>query len=161
MLGSLSPQLRRQALLVLVVASLGYFVDIFDLLLFSMVRLKSLQSLGVAPADMLVQGARLISLQMYGMLLGGVLWGVMGDKRGRLSVLFGSIILYSIANLANAYAQTVDQYALWRFLAGVGLAGELGPASPWWPRSCPRRAAVTAPVWWRAWASWAPWWLTW
>ena len=126
MLGSLNPQLRRQAILVLVVASLGYFVDIFDLLLFSMVRIKSLQSLGVTPEDMLVQGTRLISLQMYGMLVGGVVWGIMGDKRGRLSVLFGSIILYSVANIANAYAQTVDQYALWRFIAGVGLAGELG-----------------------------------
>ena len=126
MLEDLTPQLRRQAILIVLVASLGYFVDIFDLLLFGMVRIKSLTDLGVAPADMLAQGGRMISLQMWGMLVGGVFWGILGDKRGRLSVLFGSIILYSIANLANAAVATVDQYAFWRFVAGLGLAGELG-----------------------------------
>lgn len=126
MLSELEPTQRRQAILIVLVAALGYFVDIFDLLLFGMVRIKSLTDLGVAPEDMLAQGGRLISLQMWGMLVGGVFWGILGDKRGRLSVLFGSIILYSVANIANAYVSTVDQYALWRFIAGVGLAGELG-----------------------------------
>jgi hypothetical protein len=112
--------------LIVLVAALGYFVDIFDLLLFGMVRIKSLKDLGVAPEQMLEQGGRLISSQMWGMLAGGVLWGVLGDKKGRLSVLFGSIITYSIANLANAWVSSVDQYVLWRFIAGLGLAGELG-----------------------------------
>lgn len=126
MLNELPPAQRRQALLIVLVAALGYFVDIFDLLLFGMVRVKSLTELGVAPEQMLEQGGRLISLQMWGMLVGGIFWGVLGDRKGRLSVLFGSIITYSIANLANAYVSTVDQYAVWRFIAGVGLAGELG-----------------------------------
>lgn len=126
MLNELPPAQRRQALLIVLVAALGYFVDIFDLLLFGMVRVKSLTELGVPPEQMLEQGGRLISLQMWGMLVGGIFWGVLGDRKGRLSVLFGSIITYSIANLANAYVTTVDQYALWRFIAGVGLAGELG-----------------------------------
>ena len=123
MLAELDATHRRQAILIVLVAALGYFVDIFDLLLFGMVRIKSLTDLGVAPADMLVQGGRLISLQMWGMLVGGVFWGILGDKRGRLSVLFGSIVLYSVANFANAYVTTVDQYAFWRFVAGLGLAG--------------------------------------
>jgi putative MFS transporter len=126
MFSDLSPTLRRQALLVILVAALGYFVDIYDLLLFSMVRLPSLTSLGVAPADLLGQGVRLLDMQMGGLLLGGILWGVLGDKKGRLSVLFGSIILYSLANLCNGMVSTVGQYALCRLLAGVGLAGELG-----------------------------------
>jgi MFS family permease len=126
MFGDLSPALRRQALLIVVVAALGYFVDIFDLLLFGMVRIKSLVDLGVTPEGMLAAGGSVFSWQMRGMLVGGLLWGILGDKRGRLSVLFGSIITYSIANIANAYVHTVGQYELWRFIAGVGLAGELG-----------------------------------
>lgn len=110
-----------------IVAALGYFVDIYDLLLFSIVRVTSLKSLGVvAEQDLLDKGIFLINAQMAGLLVGGVLWGVMGDKRGRLSVLFGSILLYSLANIANGFVTTVDQYALLRFIAGVGLAGELG-----------------------------------
>jgi MFS family permease len=126
MFAELSPTQRRQALLVIVVAALGYFVDIYDLLLFSMVRVPSLADLGVPPDQILGQGLKLLNMQMGGMLVGGVLWGVLGDKKGRLSVLFGSIILYSLANLLNGMATTVDQYAVLRFLAGVGLAGELG-----------------------------------
>jgi MFS transporter, putative metabolite:H+ symporter len=122
----LSPALRRQALLLILVAALGYFVDIYDLLLFSMVRMPSLVSLGVAPDQLLVQGVRLFDMQMGGLLLGGILWGVLGDKQGRLSVLFGSIILYSLANLGNGMVTTLGQYALCRLLAGIGLAGELG-----------------------------------
>ncbi|MFN7486605.1 MAG: MFS transporter, partial [Cyclobacteriaceae bacterium] len=108
------------------VAALGYFVDIYDLLLFSIVRISSLRSMGVSDADMLATGEFLIRVQMTGLLVGGLIWGIMGDKRGRLSVLFGSILLYSLANIANGFATTVDQYAVLRFIAGIGLAGELG-----------------------------------
>jgi len=109
-----------------IVAALGYFVDIYDLLLFSIIRVKSLKSLGLTDALIDTEGKFIISIQMYGLLLGGILWGMMGDKKGRLSVLFGSIVLYSLANIANGFVTTVNQYALARFIAGVGLAGELG-----------------------------------
>ncbi len=109
-----------------IVAALGYFVDIYDLLLFSIIRVKSLKGLGLTDALVGSEGQFIISIQMYGLLLGGILWGVMGDKKGRLSVLFGSIILYSLANIANGFVQTANQYALARFIAGIGLAGELG-----------------------------------
>lgn len=109
-----------------IVASLGYFVDIYDLLLFSIVRRPSLAALGV-PKDLLFdQGEFLLQVQMGGLLLGGIIWGIMGDKRGRLSVLFGSILLYSIANIANGFVTSVEQYTVLRFIAGIGLAGELG-----------------------------------
>jgi MFS family permease len=110
------------------IGALGYFVDIYDLLLFSIVRTKSLADLGVPPADSLTVGLALLSWQMWGLLGGGLLWGVLGDKRGRVSVLFGSILLYSTANIANAFVSTLGQYEFWRFVAGVGLAGELGAA---------------------------------
>ena len=110
----------------ILVAALGYFVDIYDLILFSIVRVSSLKSIGVADADLLPTGVLLLNMQMGGMLIGGIIWGVLGDKRGRLSVLFGSIIMYSIANIANGFVTSVPQYALLRFVAGVGLAGELG-----------------------------------
>lgn len=106
------------------VAALGYFVDIYDLLLFNIVRVPSLKSMGVA--DFNKSGEYIIMIQMIGLLLGGIIWGIMGDKKGRLSVLFGSIILYSTANICNGFVQTVPQYALARFIAGIGLAGELG-----------------------------------
>lgn len=109
-----------------IVGALGYFVDIYDLLLFGIIRKSSLASLGLTPAEVLTQGEFIISIQMIGLMLGGILWGVIGDKKGRLSVLFGSILLYSLANIANGMVQTVEQYALLRFIAGVGLAGELG-----------------------------------
>ncbi len=109
-----------------IVAALGYFVDIYDLLLFSIVRIPSLRSMGVSEGEMLNQGEFLIRVQMAGLLVGGIIWGIMGDKRGRLSVLFGSILLYSLANIANGFAANVNQYALLRFIAGIGLAGELG-----------------------------------
>lgn len=110
------------------VGALGYFVDIYDLLLFSIVRRASLIDLGVPDEDLLSVGAALLNWQMGGLLLGGIAWGVLGDKRGRRAVLFGSIALYSVANLANAFVTTVPQYAAVRFLAGIGLAGELGAA---------------------------------
>jgi putative MFS transporter len=109
-----------------IVAALGYFVDIYDLLLFNIVRVDSLKDLGLSPALIKSEGEFIISIQMLGLLVGGVIWGIMGDKRGRLSVLFGSIILYSIANIVNGFVQTPNQYALVRFIAGIGLAGELG-----------------------------------
>lgn len=109
-----------------IVAALGYFVDIYDLLLFSIIRVKSLRGLGLSDALIDTEGKFIISIQMYGLLIGGILWGMMGDKKGRLSVLFGSIVLYSVANIANGFVQTVNQYALARFIAGIGLAGELG-----------------------------------
>ena len=112
---------------VVIVASLGYFVDIYDLVLFSIIRVDSLRGIGVTdPAALTAQGLSLLSMQMWGMLLGGVLWGVLGDKKGRLSVLFGSILLYSLANIANGFVQTVEQYGWLRLIAGIGLAGELG-----------------------------------
>jgi len=109
-----------------IIGALGYFVDIYDLLLFGIIRKTSLRSLGLSEEMVLTSGEFIISVQMIGLLIGGILWGVMGDKKGRLSVLFGSIILYSLANIANGMVQTVNQYALLRFIAGVGLAGELG-----------------------------------
>lgn len=108
------------------VAALGYFVDIYDLLLFSVIRIKSLKGLGLTDALCDTEGKYIISLQMYGFIIGGIIWGILGDKKGRLSVLFGSIILYSIANIANGMVQTTNQYALARFVAGIGLSGELG-----------------------------------
>ena len=105
------------------VAALGYFVDIYDLLLFTIVREPSLRSIGVTDAEMVNASTSIINWQMLGLLIGGILWGVMGDKKGRLSVLFGSIILYSTANFLNGYVQTVGQYATARFVAGIGLAG--------------------------------------
>ncbi len=111
---------------VVIVAALGYFVDIYDLLLFGIVRTASLTDLGLTGQANRDAGEFLISMQMYGMLIGGILWGILGDKKGRLSVLFGSIILYSVANIANGMVHSVEAYAVWRFIAGIGLAGELG-----------------------------------
>lgn len=109
-----------------IVAALGYFVDIYDLLLFTIVKKPSMLGVGSTDATMLVDSTRVINWQMTGLLLGGILWGVLADKKGRLSVLFGSIILYSVANFATGFVQTVNQYAACRFIGGLGLAGELG-----------------------------------
>lgn len=109
-----------------IVAALGYFVDIYDLLLFAIIRIESLTDLGLSKEMILIQGERILTWQMWGLLIGGIIWGVMGDKRGRLSVLFGSIVLYSLANIANGFVQGPDSYAWIRFIAGLGLAGELG-----------------------------------
>ena len=112
-----------------IVAALGYFVDIYDLLLFTIVREPSLGGIGVLLTDkaqVIAASTKIINWQMVGLLIGGIVWGTIGDKKGRLSVLFGSIALYSIANFLTGYVQTVDQYAWARFIAGVGLAGELG-----------------------------------
>ncbi len=112
--------------LAVIVAALGYFVDIYDLLLFTIVREPSLKGIKVSDAEMLSASTHIINFQMIGLLIGGILWGVMGDKRGRLSVLFGSILLYSVANFLTGYVQSVEEYAWLRFIAGIGLAGELG-----------------------------------
>ena len=109
-----------------IVAALGYFVDIYDLLLFTIVKKPSMLGVGTTDATMLADSTKVINWQMTGLLIGGIIWGVLGDKKGRLSVLFGSIILYSIANFITAYVTSVDQYAWCRFVAGLGLAGELG-----------------------------------
>jgi MFS family permease len=109
-----------------IVAALGYFVDIYDLLLFGIVRLPSLAALGLSESEISLTGASILNWQMAGLLIGGILWGVLGDKKGRLSVLFGSIITYSLANIACGFVQDPTTYKLLRFVAGVGLAGELG-----------------------------------
>lgn len=112
-----------------IVAALGYFVDIYDLLLFTIVREPSVVGVGVDKANtaaMIAASTKIINWQMVGLLIGGILWGVIGDKKGRLSVLFGSILLYSVANFVTGFVTTVDQYAYARFVAGIGLAGELG-----------------------------------
>jgi putative MFS transporter len=112
--------------LAILVAALGYFVDVFDLLLFSMVRVSSLTSLGYSGDELVTAGAYLLNLQLIGALVGGVFFGILGDKRGRVYVLFGSILIYSIATLLNAFVTSLTQYAILRFIAGFGLAGELG-----------------------------------
>lgn len=119
---------NNKILITIIIAALGYFVDIYELLLFSIVRKPSLIGLGVLDENvaLLEASTKVINWQMVGLLIGGILWGVIGDKKGRLSVLFGSIILYSVANFATGYVQTVDQYAWARFIGGIGLAGELG-----------------------------------
>jgi MFS family permease len=109
-----------------IVGALGFFVDIYDLLLFNIVRKSSFRDLGVPEDAMKDIGESIISWQMFGLTIGGILWGMMGDKKGRKSVLFGSILLYSLATIANGFVQTVDQYTWLRFIAGLGLAGELG-----------------------------------
>ncbi len=117
---------KKNITAILVISALGYFVDIYDLILFSIVRITSLKSLGVAETDLLPDGVLLLNMQMGGMLIGGIIWGILGDKKGRISVLFGSIFLYSVANIMNGFVQDIPQYAILRFIAGVGLAGELG-----------------------------------
>jgi putative MFS transporter len=124
---SRSPAQQNQIIMAsILIAALGYFVDIYDLILFSIVRIKSLKAIGVAPDQLLSQGVFVLNAQMAGMLLGGILWGILGDKKGRLSVLYGSILLYSLANIANGFVHDVHTYAILRLIAGIGLAGELG-----------------------------------
>ena len=108
------------------VAALGYLVDMYDLFIFSIVRVPSLKALGLNEDQLLSEGVFLLNIQMAGLLIGGITWGILGDKRGRLSVLFGSILIYSLANIGNGFVQTLEQYAVLRFIAGFGLAGELG-----------------------------------
>jgi MFS family permease len=119
---------NRQIALILIVAALGYFVDIYDLVLFGVVKAESLSQImsTASDADIAATGKFLFNMQMLGMLIGGLLWGILGDKKGRLKVLFGSILLYSTANIVNAFVTDVPTYAIVRIIAGIGLAGELG-----------------------------------
>lgn len=116
----------KQVWILITVASLGYFVDIYDLIIFSIVRITSFQDIGVPLDDMRVKGEYVLNMQMGGLLIGGLIWGIIGDKMGRMKVLFGSILIYSIANIANGFVNDVTTYGVIRFIAGIGLAGELG-----------------------------------
>jgi MFS family permease len=120
---SLGKELLRIPVLV---AALGYMVDMYDLFLFSIVRVPSLKSLHLSDDGVMKGGIMLLNLQMAGLLIGGIVWGVLGDKKGRLSVLFGSILIYSLANIGNGFVTSIGAYAVLRFIAGFGLAGELG-----------------------------------
>ncbi len=116
----------RKTKFTILVAALGYFVDVFDLILYTLLRNQSLTDIGVPPDQLKSVGATLLYWQMAGFIVGGILWGIIGDKRGRLSTLLGSILLYSIANIANGFVHSTDTYAVLRFISGVGLAGEIG-----------------------------------
>lgn len=117
---------KRNVIFIVLVASLGYFVDIYDLVVFSIVRIQSFQDIGIPEPEMRRGGEYVLNMQMGGLLLGGIIWGVIGDKFGRIKVLFGSILLYSFANISNAFVHDLHTYAIVRFIAGLGLAGELG-----------------------------------
>lgn len=117
---------RQRTIMAVTVAALGYFVDVYDIAIFSIVRIASLRDLGLAGDELLSTGVFLLNAQLVGMLIGGLLWGIWGDRRGRIQVLFGSILLYSLANFANAFVESIASYAILRFVAGVGLAGEVG-----------------------------------
>ena len=119
-------KISRNVILLISVAALGYFVDIYDLLIFSILRKESLLAIGVPADQILSKGLYIQNMQMFGLLIGGILWGVIGDKFGRIKVLFGSIMLYSAANFANGFVTDVETYAIIRLVAGIGLAGELG-----------------------------------
>ncbi|MCX7626480.1 MAG: MFS transporter, partial [Candidatus Sumerlaeaceae bacterium] len=121
-----TPDLNRTTVLAVLTAALGFFVDAYDLLLYSIVRRVSLEDLGFSGDQVRTVGVALLNAQLVGLLVGGILWGILGDLRGRRSVLFGSITLYSAATFANAFVHSATSYAVWRFVAGVGLAGELG-----------------------------------
>ncbi|MFZ5999186.1 MAG: MFS transporter [Bacteroidota bacterium] len=127
-MNSTTPKQQSTSLfqLAVIVSALGFFVDVYDLLLFGIVRKPSLAELGLTPEQVLTEGEYIISIQMLGLLVGGIVWGIVGDKLGRLKVLFGSILLYSIANILNGMVTSIPQYVILRFVAGVGLAGELG-----------------------------------
>ena len=133
--------IKRDVLnLTVIVSALGYFVDIYDLVLFSIVRVASLKDLGVPEPELLTVGVRLLNMQMTGMLIGGIVWGILGDKLGRVSVLFGSILMYSLANIANGLVSDVESYAWLRLIAGIGLAGELGAAITLVSESLPKES---------------------
>lgn len=131
-------------LLMLAVAALGYFVDVYDLLIFSAERIESLHSIGIAKEDMKDIGIEILNFQMAGLIIGGFLFGILADKIGRLKVLFASILLYSLANIGNAFITNVPEFAIARFLAGIGLAGELGVALSWISESLDRRQRTFA-----------------
>lgn len=111
-----------------IVSALGFFVDVYDMLIFSIVRVPSLESMGFTKEQIKIDGTFILNCQQVGLVVGGILWGIIGDRKGRMSVLFGSIVMYSLANIACGFVQTINQYALLRFIAGVGLSGEIGAA---------------------------------
>ncbi len=112
---------------VVIVGALGYFVDVYDLILFTILRIPSLKSMGFSGDSLVDNGILLLNTQMIGMLLGGIFFGILGDRVGRVALLFGSILVYSLANIANGMVHSsIAAYAVWRFIAGFGLAGELG-----------------------------------
>ena len=123
-----SPSLQKKSPslfnLAVIVGALGYFVDVYDLLLFSIIRIPSLKSLGLSMEE--IDRTNILNIQMLGLLIGGIIWGILGDKKGRLKVLFASIILYSLGSIANGFVHNVTQYTVVRFITGLGLAGELG-----------------------------------
>src|ERR1700744_3223327 len=112
---------------VVIVGALGYFVDVYDLILFTMLRIPSLKDMGFSGEMLTNHGVLLLNMQMIGMLVGGIFFGILGDRIGRVALLFGSILLYSLANIANGFVHTsIEAYPVWRFIAGFGLAGKLG-----------------------------------
>lgn len=113
---------------VVIVSGLGYLVDAYDMMIFSVVRTASLTDMGLSGDKLVEAGLQIMNLQMAGLLLGGLVWGMLGDKLGRMKVLFASIIMYSVANFGCGFAQGVADYGVWRFMAGFGLAGEAGAA---------------------------------
>lgn len=131
-------------LLMLAVAALGYFVDVYDLLIFSSERIESLQAIGVAKENMKDVGIMILNFQMAGLIMGGFLFGILADKFGRLKVLFASILLYSLANIGNAFVTNVTAFAIARLFAGIGLAGELGVALSWISESLDRKQRTIA-----------------
>lgn len=120
--------LRPLFALPVIVSALGFFVDVYDMVIFSIVRVPSLQSFHLSEAAISTAGTFILNCQQAGLMVGGFLWGTLGDKRGRMSVLFGSIVTYSLTNIACGFVQDVNTYALLRFMAGVGLSGEIGAA---------------------------------
>ncbi|MFN5425922.1 MAG: MFS transporter, partial [Bacteroidota bacterium] len=122
----MNEQITRKAIIGVVVSALGFFVDLYDIIIFSAERVDSFRSLAIPEAEWPIHTRNILNAQMLGMLIGGFLWGTIGDKMGRLKVLFGSILMYSVFTLLNAFVKDVDSYMWCRFLAGLGLAGELG-----------------------------------
>lgn len=138
--------MKKHIWLAIIASALGFFVDLYDIIILSIVRSKSLLAVGVSESELLTKGVSLINIQMAGMLIGGFVWGIIGDKMGRLSVLFGSIILYSSATFANAFADSFNMYLCLRFLAGIGLAGELGAAITLVTEQMPQRYRGIGPA---------------
>lgn len=138
--------MKKHTWLAIIASALGFFVDLYDIIILSIVRSKSLLEIGVPQDQLLSKGVSLINLQMGGMLIGGFIWGIIGDKMGRLTVLFGSIVLYSTTTFANAYAHSFEMYLLLRFIAGIGLAGELGAAITLVTEQMPQRYRGIGPA---------------
>jgi MFS family permease len=136
----------KTTVLAVVASSLGFFVDLYDIIIVSVVRQSSLIAMGIPEGQLLSRGVWLLNVQMAGMLIGGFLWGIIGDKKGRLAVLFGSILTYSLATFACAYAKSYEIFLLLRFIAGVGLAGELGAAITLTTESLPQKYRGIGPA---------------